>query len=346
MIDSHLTDQYVKVQDNLYICPSSEGLVYMHNPSHGPLWTKNLASPAINAFDVFRPSFEDPSMFEEPPSLVLIRQPLSPVFNKAPAKVDTFLNTTEEGAWYALSTDRYPLLSHVKPAPWVTEKHDGEDHNLTKEELVGIHPISRQLEMNIDNPGLPAPNMPKLIEGGDWQKTHHGHMHVIKDNPMLFLAALAILILAIWKRRALASVFFRRRTSVVEDIIETPPAEEDEEITIEKQPLLNRDVQDDVVLQEATMDVIDAQGRNDVPPAPDKKPRRKRGQRGGKNNKKKVGFIEPTTDVDEEDQGDEGFAQVASSSAIPKDIPLNDQGNHTIDGLTVTDKLLGSLPYS
>ena len=37
MIDSHLTDQYVKVQDDLYICPSSEGLVYMHNPSHGTL---------------------------------------------------------------------------------------------------------------------------------------------------------------------------------------------------------------------------------------------------------------------------------------------------------------------
>ena len=35
MIDSHLTDQYVKVQDDLYVCPSSEGLVYMHNPSHG-----------------------------------------------------------------------------------------------------------------------------------------------------------------------------------------------------------------------------------------------------------------------------------------------------------------------
>ena len=37
MIDSHLTDQYVKVQDNLYICPSSDGLVYMHNPSHGTI---------------------------------------------------------------------------------------------------------------------------------------------------------------------------------------------------------------------------------------------------------------------------------------------------------------------
>jgi hypothetical protein len=37
MIDSHLTDQYHKVQDDLYLCPSSDGLVYMHNPSHGTL---------------------------------------------------------------------------------------------------------------------------------------------------------------------------------------------------------------------------------------------------------------------------------------------------------------------
>jgi hypothetical protein len=35
MIDSHLTDLYQKVQDDLYICPSSDGLIYMHNPSHG-----------------------------------------------------------------------------------------------------------------------------------------------------------------------------------------------------------------------------------------------------------------------------------------------------------------------
>ncbi len=35
MIDSHLTGLYQKVQDDLYICPSSDGLIYMHNPSHG-----------------------------------------------------------------------------------------------------------------------------------------------------------------------------------------------------------------------------------------------------------------------------------------------------------------------
>ena len=39
MIDSHLTDQYVKVQDDRYVCPSSDGQVYMLNPTHSSLFS-------------------------------------------------------------------------------------------------------------------------------------------------------------------------------------------------------------------------------------------------------------------------------------------------------------------
>jgi len=78
------------------------------------------------------------------------------------------------------------------------------------------------------------------------------------------------------------------------------------------------------------------------PPA-EKKPRRKRGQRGGKNNKKKVGFAGTTTegDDDEHDENNEITSPLPKDPA--QDMPLNDQGNYTIDGLTVTDKLLGNL---
>ena len=275
-------------------------------------------------------------MFKDPPSLVLIRQPPSPFFSKSPDKVTTFLNTTEEGAWYALSTERYPLLtSRVRPAPWVAGSHDAEDRNATKEDLVGIHPIARTVEMNIDNPGLPAPSMPKLIEGGDWQHRSHGEMGLIKENPLLLFAALGIFILAIWKRQVLASVTFRRRNAVVENIEETPP-----EIIVEKSPIVVEEVTNAVPKATRSDAVVEAHENDEAAPAPEKKPRRKRGQRGGKNNKKKVGFTE---DVDEEDQGDEpnGFVQVPLPNGIPRDIPLNDQGNHTIDGLTVTEKLLG-----
>ena len=175
----------------LYICTtlhtvlSSDIFTYQESP----VWTKNLASLAINAFDVFRPSFEDPSMFKDPPSLVLIRQPPSPFFRKPAGGETTFLNTTEEGAWYALSTDRFPLLtSRVRPAPWAIEPH--KDRNATREDLVGIHPIARTGEMNVDNPGLPAPNLPQLIEGGDWQSRNHMPMGSLKQSALILLALL------------------------------------------------------------------------------------------------------------------------------------------------------------
>lgn len=275
-------------------------------------------------------------MFKDPPPLVLIRQPPSPFFNKPPGRVTTFLNTTEEGAWYALSTDRYPLLtSRVQPAPWVTASHEADDRNATKEDLVGIHPIARTIEMNIDNPGLPAPNMPKLIEGGDWQSRHHGQMGLIKENPLLLFAALGIFILAIWKRQTLARMSFGRRNEVVENIEETA-----QEVVVEKLPVPIEQVSNEVPEATRTDVVVEIRENDEAAPALEKKPRRKRGQRGGKNNKKKAGFTE---DGDEEDQGEEvhGFVQVPLPNAIPKDIPLNDQGNHTLDGLTVTGKLLG-----
>ena len=98
-----------------------------------------------------------------------------------------------------------------------------------------------------------------------------------------------------------------------------------------------------VVPNETTMDIVDVQGSDETAPAPEKKPRRKRGQRGGKNNKKKVGFIEPTTDVDDDDQGDENGDIGRSSNVIPKDVSPLDQGFHQIEDLTITDKLLGNI---
>ena len=357
MIDSHLTDQYVKVQDDLYICPSSEGLVYMHNPSHSTLfcltrlmkesalWTKGLGSSAINSFDVFRPSFEDPSMFKEPPSLVLIRQPPSPFFQNPPAqKAATFLNTTEEGAWYALSTDRYPLLtSRVGPASWVT-RNETDDRNVSKGDLVGIHPIAKTLDMNLDNPGLPAPNMPKLIEGGDWQH-RHGHSH--HTHSFLVILSLTIIFLAIWKMRRFPRARFRRRNNdenAVEEngieIVPTLPPPRVEELD-EKMPLVSSGEGPEAVVEPKTGNIENQQGGETS--APERKARRKRGQRGGKNNKKKVGFVEATTDVDEEDSADiaNGYVQIQHPTLVLKELPMNDQGNYTIEGLTITDKLLG-----
>jgi serine/threonine-protein kinase/endoribonuclease IRE1 len=294
------------------------------------LWTKKLASSAITAFDVFRPSFEEPSMFKEPPSLVLIRQPPSPFFQKTVEGITTFLNTTKEGAWYALSTDRYPLLtSRAQPAPWVIGADETRSRNLTKEDLVGVHPIARTLEIKVDNLGLPAPNMPKLIDGGDWQNSPQRQMNSITENSLLLLVALVIFLLVIWKRQVLTHVDMRRRTLAAKDIVQSHM----NVISDDKLPVSNEHA-DDRGSSQITADA-QVQEINDNNPALEKKPRRKRGQRGGKNNKRRVEFVEPTTDGDEEKRDDN------EADPLPRDLPLNDQGNHTIDGLTVTDKLLG-----
>src|SRR2546423_1811540 len=111
MVDSHLTEKYDKVQDDLYVTPSSEGIVYMYSPVQRTvriprisnlettIWMKTLPSSAINAFDVFRPTYQDLSALS-PSSLVLIRQPLIPFFRSIIPEfnpVATFLNTTEQG---------------------------------------------------------------------------------------------------------------------------------------------------------------------------------------------------------------------------------------------------------
>ena len=280
-------------------------------------------------------------MFKDPPSLVLIRQPPSPFFHKPSESVTTFLNTTEEGAWYALSTERYPLLtSRVRAAPWISESHQGENRNVSKDDLIGIHPIARTVEVNIDNPGLPAPNMPKLIEGGDWENRHQ--VTTIRENPLLFLAALGIFLLAIWKRQLFSSAAFGRRAASVQTTNAIPPQEN---VSIDKSlPPLPVSKGEFHTESEGIVEAVDTLDNDEGALAVEKKPRRKRGQRGGKNNKKKVGFVEPTTDLDEENEATDvnGFVHVTSPKEPLRDDQVNDQGIQIIDGLTVTDKLLGA----
>jgi hypothetical protein len=123
------------------------------------------------------------------------------------------------------------------------------------------------------------------------------------------------------------------------------------EITTDKNPLPNGKIHEvEKVKSDVKSDVVEVQENDEISPAQEKKPRRKRGQRGGKNIKKRVGFVEPTTDVDEEEPGDpgdrNGYVHVALPKEISKDIPVNDQGNHAIDGLVVTDRLLGTTLHS
>src|SRR6202035_1889559 len=93
----------------------------------------------------------------------------------------------------------------------------------TKEDLIGIHPVARTVEINTANPGLPASTPPKLIEGGDWQSGGHEQMGLIKESPLFILAALGIFLLILWRRHILPNMSLGRGTStVVKNVSEIP----------------------------------------------------------------------------------------------------------------------------
>lgn len=213
---------------------------------------------------------------------------------------------------------------------------------MTKQDLVGIHPIAKTMEMNIDNPGLPAPNIGGLIEGGDWQNAHRtGKLDVVKEHSIWIMIVLVLLLFVIGKRKFLRSRF--HGVSRPQPITTTESPTQTNKETTPLTEKINLDGEEGSADGPSSGEGTSAAADDEVPAQPEKK-RRKRGQRGGKNNKKKVGFADP--DGDDDDQGENGEPNgTVQAVAIPKDIPLNDQGNHNIDGLTVTDNLLG-LPRS
>jgi serine/threonine-protein kinase/endoribonuclease IRE1 len=231
----------------------------------------------------------------------------------------TFLNTTEEGAWYALSTDRFPLLaSHVETAPWANchathneTAHPEESCNMTRTDLVGIHPIAKTLEMNIDDP----------------PPTEDHHRFRFRNLVSLYLF-IAIPLFAFWKRRAIMhGRLFRglRPRSALDD-------QEALEESIESIPLTEKlPLEDEVPLAGPSHGEPSAQADPAALTGPEKK-RRKRGTRGGKNGKKKAPDGQCMTEID--------------IAEFPEKTPLLtsslDESTHTIDGLTITSRLLGA----
>ena len=183
--------------------------------------------------------------------------------------------------------------------------------------------------------------MPGLIEGGDWN--HRGGFQV-RDNPLYLLVAFSIVFVAIWRKRISHRRQLRRAQTDIkklEELVKDLRKDDNKESNKRENVLGSEDTSGDSVINENKTEV--AEGGENGPPA-EKKPRRKRGQRGGKNNKRKVGFAEPTTEGEDDDHGEnnEDIAPPPLLKDPPRELPQNDQGNYTIDGLTVTDKLLGT----
>jgi serine/threonine-protein kinase/endoribonuclease IRE1 len=122
--DKDLQSQYDQTLDKQYIYTSYSGEVvaydYKRPRSHQrPLYKHMLPCPVARVFDVARPLNDESA---EPP-LVLLPQPTGPIFMEDRVN-NVLLNTTNTGAWYALSEANYPAITHGAPTAACLQQTD------------------------------------------------------------------------------------------------------------------------------------------------------------------------------------------------------------------------------
>lgn len=169
--DRDLMDQYQESPDNRYIYARFDGTIqgFDHNP-HLPdikaLFRQHLSSPAVRVFDVVRPVSADHD------NLLLLPQPTGPIDNED-QKQFTYVGCTEQGGWFAMSEDSYPLITDGgKKAKYYISGLKHKNTTERKRALIGVHttnalPVHAPIGMPGDThyvKGLPAGNG-QSIEG-------------------------------------------------------------------------------------------------------------------------------------------------------------------------------------
>ena len=161
--DKDLQSQYDQTLDKQYIYTMYNGEViafdYKRPRSHQrPLYRQRLPYPVARVFDVARP-LNDQS--NEPP-LVLLPQPAGPIFSEDKAN-HVLLNTTESGAWYALSEVNYPAVTDGAPDAacykqnQVSYEWDSAYVLPDRRSLIGVHRLDYRIpSQQAQLPGIPA----------------------------------------------------------------------------------------------------------------------------------------------------------------------------------------------
>ena len=150
--DRDLQMQYSTTMDNQYIYSRYNGEVIAldHNrlgkSRLKPLFRQELPYPVARVFDVARPTSDDSAE----PALILLPQPPGKAGSEETAK-HVWLNTTETGAWYALSEQNYPVVTDGAPEASCYMQNDLLDwdgpHSLPDQKsLVGVHKLDHRLE--------------------------------------------------------------------------------------------------------------------------------------------------------------------------------------------------------
>jgi len=172
--DFDLKSQYTKTMDDQYIYGRFNGEVFAVDhkrprPGKRPLFIRNLPYPVARVFDVARPAGDDSAQAP----LVLLPQPAGPTILEEKAN-QVWLNTTETGAWYALSERSYPAVTDGAPmaACYNDDSLLGRDlsHSLPTDEktLVGVHVLNHQFEPSPSFQAIAAPTQYQLHNGQDY----------------------------------------------------------------------------------------------------------------------------------------------------------------------------------
>ncbi|KAF4617019.1 hypothetical protein G7Y89_g15130 [Cudoniella acicularis] len=183
--DQDLQRQYQSTPDDKYIYTSHDGGVigFDHKTSSnepGRLFKHKFASPVVRVFDVARPWAS-----EENPELIILPQPMPPnEDNELTAHhraSSIFLNHTEDGSWYAMSGNSYPLAvqgtrqAQCMQQGWQQHRPSWDIMNeeQVSEALVGLHSIEQTKAeplLTISGPlkdeelgDLPMDNAPALL---------------------------------------------------------------------------------------------------------------------------------------------------------------------------------------
>ncbi|KAF2034747.1 hypothetical protein EK21DRAFT_55960 [Setomelanomma holmii] len=169
--DVDLKSQYTKTMDDQYIYGRYNGAVFAYDhkrtrPGKRPLFIQHLPYPVARVFDVARPAGDDSAHAP----LVLLPQPAGPKVLEEKAN-HVWLNTTEFGAWYALSERSYPAVTDGAPvAPCYSENellgYDAS-HSLPADEktLVGVHVLNHQFEPPSRFQAIAAPTQYQIDNG-------------------------------------------------------------------------------------------------------------------------------------------------------------------------------------
>ncbi|KAH7391952.1 hypothetical protein BKA66DRAFT_413028 [Pyrenochaeta sp. MPI-SDFR-AT-0127] len=170
--DKDLQLQYAETMDKQYIYSrhNGEAIAFDHKRPRRhqrPLFTQPLPYPVARVFDVARPTHDDSA---EPP-LVLLPQPVGPAYSEDLAN-HVLLNTTDTGAWYALSEVNYPIVTDgASPASCYMHNDllDWEPPYFLPDQksLVGVHILDFKAEAH--HSGLRAISAPTYYSNAEGQ---------------------------------------------------------------------------------------------------------------------------------------------------------------------------------